>query len=175
MGTSKQVTCGYPPCGAHFTPRSGSGGNPQSYCQGLCQQRHYRQLHPQDKQKHRGVCRRYYRRHKKAENVRAYLHRRAHPESSRIAARKSVHKRRLAKFHSSTPATLTRAEWEELIFLYGGCCAYCEQPTKSLTQDHIVPLSKGGTHTADNIVPACLSCNSSKGNRSLEEFLRKRA
>jgi 5-methylcytosine-specific restriction endonuclease McrA len=34
-----------------------------------------------------------------------------------------------------------------------------------------VPLSRGGSHTASNIVPACRSCNSSKGARSLMQYL----
>jgi len=30
--------------------------------------------------------------------------------------------------------------------------------------DHVIPLSKGGKHLPSNVVPACASCNSSKGN-----------
>lgn len=33
------------------------------------------------------------------------------------------------------------------------------------TVDHIVPLSKGGTHTYDNLRACCLNCNSKKGDR----------
>lgn len=36
---------------------------------------------------------------------------------------------------------------------------------KSKSLDHILPLSKGGNHVSDNIRPAHLGCNSSKGNR----------
>ena len=32
-----------------------------------------------------------------------------------------------------------------------------------LEMDHITPLSKGGDHTASNIVPCCRSCNAKKG------------
>jgi 5-methylcytosine-specific restriction endonuclease McrA len=38
---------------------------------------------------------------------------------------------------------------------------------KSLTLDHLVPLAKGGTGLFANIVPACLSCNDSKGAKLL--------
>lgn len=34
--------------------------------------------------------------------------------------------------------------------------------------DHVEPLYWGGPHTAANLVPACLSCNRSKGPRRLE-------
>ena len=53
---------------------------------------------------------------------------------------------------------------------YGGRCAYCAASGK-LTMDHVVPLSKGGAHTADNIVPVCLACNMSKGAKPLLVWL----
>lgn len=42
---------------------------------------------------------------------------------------------------------------------------------EEVTVDHIVPLARGGRHTATNLDPACSWCNSSKGARSLEEVL----
>lgn len=47
-------------------------------------------------------------------------------------------------------------------------CKYCGVAFSEKTPptiDHVIPLSKGGTHTKDNIVLACKSCNSKKGNR----------
>ena len=45
-----------------------------------------------------------------------------------------------------------------------GRCHYCsrETPPKSLTMDHIVPLSRGGKSIRGNIVPACKACNNAK-------------
>lgn len=57
---------------------------------------------------------------------------------------------------------LTVAQWEEIQQAYSHRCAYCGNKPKRLTQDHIIPLSKGGQHTVSNIVPACASCNSKK-------------
>ncbi len=37
--------------------------------------------------------------------------------------------------------------------------------------DHIVPLSRGGSHTYDNVQCSCLRCNRSKGTKSLELFM----
>jgi len=68
--------------------------------------------------------------------------------------------------------TLTDAEWAEILEYFGHRCAYCLQPSPRLTIDHIVPLIAGGPHAADNVVPACPACNSSKGKKSLLEFLR---
>jgi len=63
------------------------------------------------------------------------------------------------------PATLTTDQWQAIKRAYRYRCAYCgkkESKKRLLTQDHVTPLSKGGGTTADNIVPACGSCNSRK-------------
>lgn len=44
-------------------------------------------------------------------------------------------------------------------------CQYCGS-TKNLTLDHVLPRSKGGKHTWDNVVIACERCNSRKGDRT---------
>lgn len=56
-------------------------------------------------------------------------------------------------------------------FELGTRCAYCLRPTDSPERDHIVPFSKGGTESYDNIVPACRSCNARKHDMSLLEFV----
>lgn len=71
--------------------------------------------------------------------------------------------RRLA-LYGTTVNRLTLKQWGEIQARYQYRCAYCQQE-KPLTQDHIVPVSKGGFHTHINVIPACRSCNSSKGNR----------
>ncbi|MFN8509006.1 MAG: HNH endonuclease [Deinococcaceae bacterium] len=50
----------------------------------------------------------------------------------------------------------------------GYACQYCGKKT-DLTLDHVVPRSRGGPHTWENVVTACRSCNQRKGNRSPEE------
>ena len=57
----------------------------------------------------------------------------------------------------------TAAQWREMKAAYGYQCVYCGRKMERLTQDHLTPISKGGAHTASNIVPACGSCNSRKG------------
>lgn len=47
-------------------------------------------------------------------------------------------------------------------------CQYCGS-TKHLTLDHVIPRSKGGQHSWDNVVTACDRCNSAKGDRLLHE------
>jgi 5-methylcytosine-specific restriction endonuclease McrA len=47
-------------------------------------------------------------------------------------------------------------------------CQYCGN-AKKLTLDHVIPRSKGGQHTWDNVVAACETCNSVKGDRLPQE------
>jgi 5-methylcytosine-specific restriction endonuclease McrA len=53
-------------------------------------------------------------------------------------------------------------------------CYYCERrtPTADIHFDHIVPLSKGGAHSVENLCVACAHCNHSKHNKALSEWAR---
>lgn len=92
--------------------------------------------------------------------------REANIEISRARCRAYWHRRR----SGSDPSAHVDA-YAELILLQP--CAYCGA-TDNMSIDHVVPLSRGGTHDVDNLLPACRSCNSSKGNRLLEEWLPMR-
>jgi 5-methylcytosine-specific restriction endonuclease McrA len=49
----------------------------------------------------------------------------------------------------------------------GWTCQYCGAAAENL--DHVIPRSRGGTHTWDNVVAACRRCNSRKENRLIED------
>lgn len=51
-------------------------------------------------------------------------------------------------------------------------CHYCKEitPKKYRTLEHILPLTRGGTHSKDNLTMACLSCNCSKRAMTEQEF-----
>ena len=53
--------------------------------------------------------------------------------------------------------------------LFNGECAYCNNLATSW--DHVIPVVRGGNTTADNTVPCCLACNSSKRDRELWAWL----
>ena len=55
-------------------------------------------------------------------------------------------------------AVFARDEWR---------CQYCGATAENL--DHVIPKSRGGTHTWDNVVAACRRCNSKKENRSFQD------
>ena len=113
-------------------------------------------------------CTRKHRQRKRAEYnawSRAYAraYRRKHPD--RVRTKESLYRaRRIGAVGSHTAS-----QWISRVHLYGWRCFYCGKPLtpETLGKDHRIPLSKGGTDFASNLVPACKSCNSGKGNRSV--------
>lgn len=65
---------------------------------------------------------------------------------------------------------LTLDQWLGILEEFDNRCAYCNKSGK-MELEHMTPRSRGGRHTASNVVPACLSCNRRKGTRTLLEFL----
>ena len=51
-----------------------------------------------------------------------------------------------------------------LIRRYGPFCARCGR-TAGLTIDHVIPVSRGGTHRLSNLQLLCEDCNADKSNR----------
>jgi len=94
----------------------------------------------------------------------------ANPGRVRIAGRLAKHRRRALKAGSASKGfprqtIATRA----LIYkLFNAQCAYCGAP--ATTDDHVIALSQGGADTPLNIVPACESCNFSKGAKPVEAW-----
>ena len=82
---------------------------------------------------------------------------------------KSYARTRRALERGATVRDFTAAQWLAMQEQYNHRCVYCppncwrcQRKRHALTQDHIVPFSKGGNHTWSDIVPACKSCNSKK-------------
>jgi 5-methylcytosine-specific restriction endonuclease McrA len=75
------------------------------------------------------------------------------------------HKRRAQKTEAG--GSYTESEWKALCKRYDYRCACCGKK-KILTFDHVVPISKGGASDISNAQPLCLSCNSSKGDKTTD-------
>ncbi|MBI4200088.1 MAG: HNH endonuclease [Chloroflexi bacterium] len=48
-------------------------------------------------------------------------------------------------------------------------CQYCGRATRELTLDHVIPRHRGGAHSWENIVAACIPCNHRKAGRTPKE------
>lgn len=87
-----------------------------------------------------------------------------HAERFQMEAPSVVRLRYFVKvpFRAQAPLTrravFARDDWK---------CQYCRSPAENL--DHVIPRSKGGEHTWENVVAACRRCNSKKENRLAED------
>ena len=96
-----------------------------------------------------------------------------HSERISLAAPSVVRLTRFVRIpHRGSAVPLTR---RAVFARDGGRCVYCGSPATSI--DHVVPRSRGGLHTWDNVVSACRRCNHIKGDRQIGELgwrLRRR-
>lgn len=102
---------------------------------------------------------------REGEHRRAYARRylEEHPEEMRL-----VRERRKGRIRE-TACRFTTADWRAVLRHYRHRCAYCGAGG-TLQREHVIPLARGGRHAVGNIVPACPTCNYSKGKKTLMEW-----
>jgi len=90
----------------------------------------------------------------------------AHPEQTRRTKSRADKKR---KERLRNGPGVTMAQYRELKRAYGGLCAYCGA-READTFDHVIPLSRGGEHSINNVLPACRPCNERKHASTPDEW-----
>lgn len=126
-----------------------------------------RQFTPGERAKAAAKARAWYAVNKERQAKTVKLWMEAHREAINI-----IQARRRAK-KRSVLNTLTLEEWLQTLEVFNHACGYCLRTDLPLTMDHVEPISHGGPHTIENIVPACKSCNCSKNNRSIFVMLNR--
>lgn len=69
--------------------------------------------------------------------------------------------------HEANAGPIPPAAWATVAQAFHQLCVMCGVAGK-LTADHILPISRGGLSTADNLQPLCGPCNSRKGDLTLD-------
>lgn len=76
---------------------------------------------------------------------------------------------RRARKNNAVIECVTPEQIFELFEKYNNICHWCHLQSAN-TMDHVIPFSRGGSHAISNIVPACKSCNSSKGVKDVNTW-----
>lgn len=82
----------------------------------------------------------------------------------------------------STPQHVLRSYRKRLFMAQFGLCHYCANPMTecdgvsptSVTLDHVIPKSQGGSDHISNFVAACFACNQAKGDEMPAIVTRER-
>ncbi|WP_375385644.1 HNH endonuclease [uncultured Microbacterium sp.] len=74
---------------------------------------------------------------------------------------------------AASGSDLTDAEWFRILDAWAAC-AYCGADGAALQKDCVLPISRGGRYTVENVVPACGSCNASKSNDEVTSWMRRK-
>lgn len=93
--------------------------------------------------------------------------RKAHPEQVCIKVQ------RYNAIKKSLISDFTIEQWGACLLYFDHKDAYTGLPMDNPSQDHVIPVSKGGNYTVSNIVPCEHSINCSKGNRDMVTWFRK--
>jgi 5-methylcytosine-specific restriction endonuclease McrA len=87
----------------------------------------------------------------------------AHPDKTAEYAN-----RYRTKLLANTVNHFTAQEWLDLCEKYDNKCLACKRTDVKLTVDHVIPISKLGSNSIDNIQPLCQPCNSRKSARIID-------
>jgi 5-methylcytosine-specific restriction endonuclease McrA len=115
-----------------------------------------------------------YRRHREKRLAEQKAKRDANPEIHRENSRRWQQENRersnllsrIKKQRRRNAGTLTVADWELVLDVYGRNCLKCGKP--EVTIDHVVPTSCGGANEIRNVQPLCGFCNTSKGTKTAD-------
>jgi 5-methylcytosine-specific restriction endonuclease McrA len=129
-----------------------------------------------NRQKRREIVNRSYEKHREKKNAKSRAYnkriRQENPEKERIKGIHYQHIRRARLL--SVERTATAKEIKVVKDRAGGICVYCGREAELLTIDHFTPITKGGNHSVENLIPCCKPCNSSKNAAIGEEWIYKK-
>ena len=74
--------------------------------------------------------------------------------------------------------TMSKADWSRVLEEFNAICIFCGSEgtaeNRGIVPDHLIPVTQFGELVLGNTVPACQTCNDSRGERAWRPFLRMR-
>lgn len=73
---------------------------------------------------------------------------------------------------------MSKADWSRVLEEFSAICIFCGSEgtaeNRGIVPDHLIPVTQFGELVLGNTVPACQTCNDSRGDRAWRPFLRTR-
>ncbi len=160
-------------CNNFFIPNRSD----KMFCSNLCQNKNWvKNNHERIKE----LWRNNYRKHSKKKILATSRYRKLHPEIDKAYCKKysqtengKIRNRIKVKAYRArklgAEGRHTREDFLKLVLEFNNICPACnkELDTSKFTEDHIVPLSCGGSDYISNIQPLCAPCNAGKRNKTI--------
>ena len=146
--------------GAYFKAIKNAGRLPSVARLVMNEQRRYWRENPEAKRNH----------DRQWDRASWWLEYQTNPELRLYIRQKS--KRRKAQMRNSVAIQVSGKQVRARFQQFDNRCAYCGGDGEPHIE-HVVPISKGGTHALGNIVPACSDCNYSKTTHEVESWYRQ--
>jgi hypothetical protein len=124
----------------------------------------YREAHKDKEAARDKLYRQTHKKNRKAYKKQYYIN---NPKKKKI--QKTLNRHRRDAKQKLLPCAFSLFDWVACKQYFNNQCCYCGGNLE-LSQDHFIALSRGGEYTKNNILPACLICNSSKRDISFFEW-----
>lgn len=158
-----------PKCSTHkprseFKPRSGFKNAVSSECKDCAMVMH-KEWYAKNREDNIKAAAEWKRRNPERAKEQQREWKQANPERKR-----ELEHRRRARKHENGVYAISPKDMRRL----AKACVYCGS-VEQITMDHVIPISRGGTHGVGNLVPACASCNAVKNARTIMEWRMSKA
>lgn len=147
-----------------YYPRSKNKRHIMTQCK-VCTNSEQRKRYEIHRERYIGISRSWKKRNPERAKEQQREWKQANPERKR-----ELEHRRRARKQQNGVYTIAEKDMRKL----SGPCAYCGG-LENITIDHVIPISRGGTHGIGNLVPACSKCNNQKLDKTVMEWRMRKS
>lgn len=167
-GKKKCTRCGERKNKHEFHRNKSNSDGLESFCK-KCRGLYARKWEQQNSDRRRGYNKTYREQNREKRVAITNSWKQSNPEKYRAHTKKSNLKNRIRRRELRN---VSSDVLKHIIWCKSNPCSYCGSLIGG-TYDHVIPFSRGGPTSIENLVPACQKCNDSKGVKTPEEWVNR--